>query len=94
MHDIRQRSLWMVNGLLPTLVADGYSFVTLDELPEYEQVPDASAARRSGRGARRRIYTGGAGAVVQFLSNVAMRSRRCADADSCMLDARSASGRN
>jgi hypothetical protein len=27
----------MVNGLLPTLVADGYSFVTLDELPEYEQ---------------------------------------------------------
>ncbi len=37
MHDIRQRSLWMVNGLLPTLVEDGYSFVTLDELPEYEK---------------------------------------------------------
>ena len=54
MHDIRQRSLWMVNGLLPTLVAEGYSFVTLDECAS-STIPHASAARRAGRDARRRI---------------------------------------
>ncbi|MCE9522228.1 MAG: polysaccharide deacetylase family protein [Alphaproteobacteria bacterium] len=37
MHDIRQRSLAMVQAMLPTLVAEGYSFVTLDELREFDQ---------------------------------------------------------
>ncbi len=37
MHDIRERSLWMVNVLLPQLVAEGYTFVTLDEVREYDQ---------------------------------------------------------
>ena len=37
MHDIRERSLWMINGLLPQLVAEGYTFVTLDEVREYDQ---------------------------------------------------------
>lgn len=37
MHDIRERSLWMINGLLPQLVAEGYKFVTLDEVREYDQ---------------------------------------------------------
>jgi peptidoglycan/xylan/chitin deacetylase (PgdA/CDA1 family) len=37
MHDIRQRSLWMVNAMLPALVAEGYRFVTLDQVPEFDQ---------------------------------------------------------
>jgi peptidoglycan/xylan/chitin deacetylase (PgdA/CDA1 family) len=37
MHDIRQRSMSMVKAILPTLVADGYSFVTLDEVRELDQ---------------------------------------------------------
>ena len=37
MHDIRERSLWMVNALLPKLVAEGYQFVTLDEVREFDQ---------------------------------------------------------
>jgi len=37
MHDIRQRSLMMVNALLPALVAEGYSFVTLDDVREFDQ---------------------------------------------------------
>jgi peptidoglycan/xylan/chitin deacetylase (PgdA/CDA1 family) len=37
MHDIRERSLWMINGLLPQLVTEGYTFVTLDEVREYDQ---------------------------------------------------------
>jgi peptidoglycan-N-acetylglucosamine deacetylase len=37
MHDIRQRSVTMVAGLLPALLKDGYSFITLDELPEFEK---------------------------------------------------------
>ncbi len=32
MHDIRERSVWMVSHVLPTLVAEGYKFVTLDEV--------------------------------------------------------------
>lgn len=36
MHDIRQRSVWMVEGMIPTLVAEGFRFVTLDEVPAYE----------------------------------------------------------
>jgi peptidoglycan/xylan/chitin deacetylase (PgdA/CDA1 family) len=37
MHDIRERSLWMVNAMLPQLVAEGYKFVTLDEVRAYDQ---------------------------------------------------------
>lgn len=37
MHDIRERSLWMINIMLPKLVAEGYTFVTLDEVREYDQ---------------------------------------------------------
>jgi peptidoglycan-N-acetylglucosamine deacetylase len=37
MHDIRERSLWMVNSMLPQLVAEGYKFVTLDEVRAYDQ---------------------------------------------------------
>ncbi|NOT40502.1 MAG: polysaccharide deacetylase family protein [Alphaproteobacteria bacterium] len=37
MHDIRERSLWMIEKLLPQLVAEGYTFVTLDEVREYDQ---------------------------------------------------------
>ena len=37
MHDIRQRSVWMVNHVLPKLVAEGYRFVTLDEVPALDQ---------------------------------------------------------
>jgi len=37
MHDIRERSLWMLNIMLPQLVAEGYKFVTLDEVREYDQ---------------------------------------------------------
>ena len=37
MHDIRERSLWMLGTLLPKLVAEGFQFVTLDEVPEFDQ---------------------------------------------------------
>jgi hypothetical protein len=37
MHDIRERSLWMVSYVLPTLVAEGYKFVTLDEVQSLEK---------------------------------------------------------
>ena len=37
MHDIRQRSLTMVSALLPTLVADGFKFVTLDDVKEFDK---------------------------------------------------------
>lgn len=37
LHDIRQRSMWMVKSLLPALVAEGYGFITLDELQEFEK---------------------------------------------------------
>lgn len=37
MHDIRQRSIWMVNYVLPKLLADGYRFVTLDEVRSLDQ---------------------------------------------------------
>ncbi|MBP6015040.1 MAG: polysaccharide deacetylase family protein [Alphaproteobacteria bacterium] len=53
MHDIRQRSLWMVNAMLPTLVAEGYRFVTLDQVPEFDQYktpvqPDVPVAQSEG----------------------------------------------
>ncbi|MBL9097519.1 MAG: polysaccharide deacetylase family protein [Alphaproteobacteria bacterium] len=37
MHDIRERSLWMVDYVLPKLTAAGYKFVTLDEVPRFDQ---------------------------------------------------------
>lgn len=37
MHDIRQRSVWMVAQVLPKLIAEGYRFVTLDEVRELDQ---------------------------------------------------------
>ena len=37
MHDIRERSIWMVKAILPQLVAEGYKFVTLDQVPEFNQ---------------------------------------------------------
>ena len=51
MHDIRERSVWMVKSMLPTLIAEGYTFVTLDEVkaldqfktPSGEDVPVADA---------------------------------------------------
>lgn len=51
MHDIRERSIWMVKQMLPVLIAEGYKFVTLDEVkaldqfktPSGEDVPVADA---------------------------------------------------
>jgi peptidoglycan/xylan/chitin deacetylase (PgdA/CDA1 family) len=51
MHDIRERSIWMAKQLIPALLADGYKFVTLDEVkgldqyrtPATEDVPVADA---------------------------------------------------
>jgi peptidoglycan/xylan/chitin deacetylase (PgdA/CDA1 family) len=37
MHDIRERSIWMVKQLIPQLLADGYTFVTLDEVRGLDQ---------------------------------------------------------
>jgi peptidoglycan-N-acetylglucosamine deacetylase len=53
LHDIRQRSLWMVSAMLPTLIAEGYRFVTLDELPEFDKYKtplpqDVPVAMRDG----------------------------------------------
>ena len=50
MHDIRERSVWLLGSMLPTLVADGYRFVTMDEIqglepyktPPATEVPVAS----------------------------------------------------
>jgi len=43
MHDIRERSIWMVQALLPALVAEGYKFVTLDEVRALDQFKTPSA---------------------------------------------------
>ena len=37
MHDIRQRSVWMAKQLIPALLAEGYKFVTLDEVQGLDQ---------------------------------------------------------
>lgn len=37
MHDIRERTVRMVRNVLPALVADGYRFVTLDDVPALDQ---------------------------------------------------------
>jgi len=37
MHDIRRQSIAMLGELLPTLIAEGYRFVTLDEVPALDQ---------------------------------------------------------
>lgn len=33
MHDIRERSVWLLQAMLPKLVEQGYQFVTLDQVP-------------------------------------------------------------
>ena len=33
MHDIRERSVWLLQAMLPTLIQQGYEFVTLDQIP-------------------------------------------------------------
>src|SRR5262249_34186070 len=55
-HDIRRQSVSMVAQILPTLVAEGYRFVTLDEVPgldQYRTPPseseDVPVARYEGR---------------------------------------------
>jgi len=53
MHDIRQRSVTMVRSMLPLLLAEGYKFVTLDEVrsldqfktPSGEETPVADAGQ-------------------------------------------------
>jgi peptidoglycan/xylan/chitin deacetylase (PgdA/CDA1 family) len=55
MHDIRERTIRMVETVLPVLVAEGYRFVTLDEIkaldqfktPSGEDVPVADAGTPS-----------------------------------------------
>ncbi|MFN9161525.1 MAG: polysaccharide deacetylase family protein [Alphaproteobacteria bacterium] len=55
MHDIRERTVRMVSTMLPVLVAEGYKFVTLDEIraldqfktPSGEDVPVADAGSPS-----------------------------------------------
>lgn len=37
MHDIRERSVWMVQAMLPELIAEGYKFATLDEVREFDK---------------------------------------------------------
>jgi len=59
MHDIRQQTIDMVGEMLPVLVAEGYRFITLDEVPAFdkyrvplpeETVPeDVPIAMRDGR---------------------------------------------
>jgi peptidoglycan/xylan/chitin deacetylase (PgdA/CDA1 family) len=54
LHDIRERSIWMINHMLPTLVAEGFRFVTLDEVPTLEKYrtplpQDVPVATREGR---------------------------------------------
>lgn len=36
-HDVRQRTATMVEQMLPALIRDGYTFITLDQIPAYEQ---------------------------------------------------------
>jgi peptidoglycan-N-acetylglucosamine deacetylase len=36
-HDVRLRTAAMVEQMLPALIRDGYSFITLDQIPAYEQ---------------------------------------------------------
>lgn len=37
MHDTRHQTIAMIGDLLPTLIAEGYRFVTLDEVPTLDQ---------------------------------------------------------
>lgn len=36
-HDVRMRTATMVEQMLPALIRDGYSFITLDQIPAYDQ---------------------------------------------------------
>jgi peptidoglycan/xylan/chitin deacetylase (PgdA/CDA1 family) len=37
-HDVRMRTATMVKQILPALVRDGYSFITLDKIPAYDKL--------------------------------------------------------
>ena len=45
MHDIHQKTADMVDILIPELIAEGYKFKTLEELPEFEKYPIGSGPR-------------------------------------------------
>jgi hypothetical protein len=36
-HDVRMRTATMVNQMLPALIREGFTFITLDQIPAYEQ---------------------------------------------------------
>lgn len=36
-HDVRMRTATMVRQMIPALIRDGYTFVTLDQVPAYDQ---------------------------------------------------------
>ncbi|HAH11659.1 MAG TPA: hypothetical protein DCL54_05440 [Alphaproteobacteria bacterium] len=54
-HDVRERTIKMVETMIPVLVADGYRFVTLDQVPAYDQyktpqdLPSVPVASLEGR---------------------------------------------
>jgi peptidoglycan/xylan/chitin deacetylase (PgdA/CDA1 family) len=53
MHDIRERSAWLVEAMVPQLIAEGYGFVTLDEvrgLDRYRTPPASETPVASLRG--------------------------------------------
>jgi len=56
MHAIHARSAALVREVVPALIEEGYSFVRLDQMPEYRkyETPDASAVA-DARGASPRI---------------------------------------
>lgn len=37
-HDVRMRTATMVEQMLPALIRDGYSFITLDQIPAYDKL--------------------------------------------------------
>lgn len=37
-HDVRMRTATMVRQMIPALIRDGYTFVTLDQIPAYDQL--------------------------------------------------------
>jgi peptidoglycan-N-acetylglucosamine deacetylase len=55
MHDIRERSVWLVQAMLPTLINEGYQFVTLDQvqgLDPYRTPPPTEVPIAGLRGSR------------------------------------------
>jgi peptidoglycan/xylan/chitin deacetylase (PgdA/CDA1 family) len=37
-HDVRMRTATMVEQMIPALIRDGYSFITLDQIPAYDKL--------------------------------------------------------